>query len=81
MNILFENPENLRPVALGLNIARTLKTLYPNDWEPKRYDTLLVHKATFDGLLAGKTAPELEKGWAEDLAKFLKRRQAALLYE
>ena len=62
-------------------MATTLRKLYPDDWQTKRYDTLLVHKTTFDALTAGKTsAADLQTAWQPDLAKFLERRKAALLY-
>lgn len=70
----------VRPVRLGLEIAAALRALYPQKWETKNFDRLLVHKATYDGILAGKAVADLERGWAPDLAAFQKRRKAALLY-
>ena len=32
-------------IRVGLTIATTLRKLSPKDWDPKRYDTLLLHKA------------------------------------
>ena len=52
----------------------------PKDWDPKRYDTLLLHKATYEGLTAGKGVADLEKAWQPELEKYLVRRKAALLY-
>jgi uncharacterized protein YbbC (DUF1343 family) len=72
--------EKVRPVRLGLEVAATLRALYPKEWDTKNLDRLLVHKATYEGLVAGKAFAELERGWEPDLAAFRKRRAAALLY-
>ncbi|MEO2088793.1 MAG: exo-beta-N-acetylmuramidase NamZ domain-containing protein, partial [Gemmataceae bacterium] len=80
VDVIIDDWEKVRPVSLGMAVAATLRKLYPDDWQAKRYDTLLVHKATFDALTAGKTATELEAGWAAGLAKFAERRKAAQLY-
>jgi uncharacterized protein YbbC (DUF1343 family) len=70
----------VRPVPVGLELATALRRLHPADWDASRYDRLLVHKATYDGLLAGKSAAALEQGWQRELDRFKVRRQAALLY-
>jgi uncharacterized protein YbbC (DUF1343 family)/CubicO group peptidase (beta-lactamase class C family) len=80
VDILVTNWDKLRPVHVGMVVATTLRKLYPKDWDPKRYDTLLIHKATFDGLVAGKSAAELEAAWKTDLDQYLARRKPILLY-
>ena len=70
----------VRPVPLGLHLAAALRALYPSDWDPKNFDRLLVHKATYDALLAGKPVAELEAGWRAGLDRFRDRRRAVLLY-
>jgi uncharacterized protein YbbC (DUF1343 family) len=70
----------VRPVRLGLEVAAVLRVLYPKDWQTKNYDRLLVHKATYDGLLAGTAVADLERAWGPGLEAFRKRRAAALLY-
>ncbi len=80
VDVIVDDWEKVRPVSLGMAVAVTLRKLYPDDWQTKRYDTLLVHKVTFDALTGGKSAAELEAAWAADLAKFAERRTAALLY-
>jgi uncharacterized protein YbbC (DUF1343 family) len=69
-----------RPVRLGLELAAALRALYPQDWQTKNFDRLLVHKATYDGVLAGTPVADLERAWEPNLAAFRKRRAAALLY-
>jgi uncharacterized protein YbbC (DUF1343 family) len=68
------------PVRLGLEVAAALRALYPQKWETKNLDRLLVHKATHEGLVGGKAVADLEKSWAQELDAFRKRRAAVLLY-
>jgi uncharacterized protein YbbC (DUF1343 family) len=70
----------VRPVRLGLEVAAALRALYPKDWNPKNYDRLLVHQATYEGLLAGAAVADLERGWEPGLDAFRKRRAKFLLY-
>ncbi len=70
----------VRPVRLGLEVAAALRLLYPQKWETRNFDRLLVHKATYEGVLAGKPIADIERSWGPDLAAFQERRQAALLY-
>ncbi|HVK12917.1 MAG TPA: exo-beta-N-acetylmuramidase NamZ domain-containing protein [Gemmataceae bacterium] len=80
IDIIVDDWSAVRPVPLGLEIALALRKLYPKDWNPKNYDRLLVHKATYEGVLAGKPVAELERAWAPDLEKYKTRRQEFLLY-
>jgi uncharacterized protein YbbC (DUF1343 family) len=69
-----------RPLRTGLTLACVLRRLYPNDWKPDRYDVLLGHKATWEGVKSGKTAEQLERAWQADLARFRESRRPHLLY-
>jgi uncharacterized protein YbbC (DUF1343 family)/CubicO group peptidase (beta-lactamase class C family) len=80
IDIIADDWATVRPVPLGLEIATALRKLYPKDWDAKRYDRLLVNKATFEGVLAGKPVAELERAWAPGLEKYKSRRQEFLLY-
>ena len=57
-----------------------IRTLFPTSWETKSYDRLLIHKATYDAFLVGKSPTELERDWQPALSEFRTRRQAFLLY-
>lgn len=70
----------VQPVRLGLEVATVLRALYPDKWQTKNYDRLLVHKATYEGVLARTAPSDLERTWAADLDAFRKRRAAILLY-
>ncbi len=70
----------VRPVRLGLEIASALRSLYPQQWQLKNFDRLLVHRATYDGLLGGTAVADLERAWQPGLDAFRKHRAAFLLY-
>ncbi|MCU0705272.1 MAG: DUF1343 domain-containing protein, partial [Fimbriiglobus sp.] len=65
----------------GMHFSATLRKLYPIDWQTKRYDTLLSHKATADAVETGTPVAEVIKAWEPGLSKFAERRKACLLYE
>jgi hypothetical protein len=67
-------------VRTGLVIASALRKLYPKDWKPERFDVLLGHKATWEGVRRGADWRELEKAWEAPLQRFTELRRAYLLY-
>jgi uncharacterized protein YbbC (DUF1343 family) len=81
IDILIDDWSAVRPVPLGLTLAAALRKLYPQDWNPKNFDRLLIHRSTYDGLLAGKPVGELEAAWQPGLDAFKERRAKFLLYE
>ena len=80
VDIIASDWSAVRPVRLGLEIAAALRTLYAKEWDAKNFDRLLVHKATYDGVLGGTAVADLEKAWGPGLDAFRKRRAAVLLY-
>ena len=80
VDILIDDWATVRPVRIGLEIATALRKQHKLDWDTKRFDTLLIHKPTHDGLLAGKPVAELERAWQPGLTEFTPRRRAFLLY-
>jgi uncharacterized protein YbbC (DUF1343 family) len=80
VNIIIDDRSKLRSVTVGMHIASVLKKQYPTAWETKRYDTLLVHKPTFEGVAAGQSAKELETSWVKELDGLRTRRAKVLLY-
>jgi uncharacterized protein YbbC (DUF1343 family)/CubicO group peptidase (beta-lactamase class C family) len=81
VDVIIDDWEKVRSVTVGMHFAATLKKLYPTDWQTKRYDTLLVNKATFDAVEAGKPVADVMKAWEPGLASFAERRKKCLLYE
>ena len=80
MNVAITNQETAEPVAVGMEIAATLRKLYPLDWQVKRADRLLINKEVFDAIVAGADREELEALYQDDLEKFRDRREEFLLY-
>jgi uncharacterized protein YbbC (DUF1343 family) len=81
VQIIVDDWAKAEPLRLGLALAVTLRRTHPADWDPKRYDTLLVNKAVYDALFAGKPTDELITLWKADVAAFRERRRPFLLYD
>ncbi|HJZ90112.1 MAG TPA: exo-beta-N-acetylmuramidase NamZ domain-containing protein [Gemmataceae bacterium] len=80
VQIIVDDWNRFNPLRTGLTVAATLRDLFPDHWEMKNYDRLLVHKASYDAFKAGKPVAEIEKAWAGDLKAFRARRSPHLLY-
>jgi uncharacterized protein YbbC (DUF1343 family)/CubicO group peptidase (beta-lactamase class C family) len=80
VQLIVDDWDRFRPVRTGLMLATTLRRLYPDDWKMDRFDVLLLHKATWEGVKKGTSWTELEKAWQADLARFRERRASYLLY-
>jgi len=70
-----------RPVRTGLEIARQLRLLYPDDWKPDAYIRLLGNKEVHEAVLAGKPVDEIEAIYCPGLEEFVEKRAKFLLYE
>jgi uncharacterized protein YbbC (DUF1343 family)/CubicO group peptidase (beta-lactamase class C family) len=81
VQIFITDRAKVEPVRLGLTIIDDLRRLYPNDWDPKNLDTLLIHKSTFDRVMAGQPVSQLATEWSIDAAAFHERRRPYLLYD
>jgi uncharacterized protein YbbC (DUF1343 family) len=72
--------EALRPVAVGLALARELTDRYPADFRPAAIQNLLVNRSTMWALLRREPLQRLWR-WAEaERASFLQRRASYLIY-
>lgn len=71
----------LRPGQLGIQLAVTLRRLYPNHWSLERFDRLLINREIFQAVQNGKTAREIEASYNAALKDFRKSRRKFLLYE
>lgn len=82
VQIIVDDWAQFRPIPTGLAIAATLRKLYPEAWDPERYNVLLGHRATWEKLVNHPeiTWAELERLWQPDLARFLEVRRGYLLY-
>lgn len=81
INILITDRSKFEPLRTGFEIAAQLRRLYPQQWEARSYDRLLCNEKTFNALLAGKAADEIEEVAREGVSQFQQRRLRYLLYE
>jgi uncharacterized protein YbbC (DUF1343 family) len=80
VQIIVDDWTRFNPLRTGLTVALSLRDLFPEQWETKNYDRLLVHKATYEAFKAGTPVAELERSWAADVKAFRARRAPHLLY-
>jgi uncharacterized protein YbbC (DUF1343 family)/CubicO group peptidase (beta-lactamase class C family) len=67
-------------IPLGFTLAAALRQLYPEDWQPKRYNTLLGHATLYKALLDGESASQLLQRSEPGRKAFLAVRSRYLLY-
>ena len=80
VNIAVVDRNAIRPVAIGLQMAHTLRRLYPEKWEVDAIDRLLINKAALEALRNGADAAAIEKMMRPEFEEFLQRRVKYLLY-
>jgi uncharacterized protein YbbC (DUF1343 family)/CubicO group peptidase (beta-lactamase class C family) len=80
INILLTDRESLDAPEMGAEIASTLHALYPNDYQVKDLDRLMVNKASFEGLTAGNDPRRIAEDWQDEIDKFMKMRVKYLIY-
>ena len=81
VRFVITNREKFRPLDLGIGLMRAIHDQYPETFNlAEKGDVLLRHHATLDGAIAGKSREAIREGWQPELDRFLKRREAFLLY-
>jgi uncharacterized protein YbbC (DUF1343 family) len=81
VNITVVDRNAIRPVAMGLQIAHTLRRLYPEKWELDAMDRLLINKDSLEAIRDGADAATIEKIAEPGFEKFLERRAKYLFYD
>ncbi len=72
--------EALRPIELGLHIARILHRDHPESFDLKLVNRLLKHEGIVQALQEQQSIVAIKESWQPDLDAFKKRRAAFLLY-
>jgi uncharacterized protein YbbC (DUF1343 family)/CubicO group peptidase (beta-lactamase class C family) len=72
--------EALHSVSLGIEIATTLRDLYPVDWDRKNLGSLIANGNVVERIERGESAPRIIASWQRELEEFRKRRLKYLLY-
>ncbi len=70
----------VRPVRLGIAIARILHQRHGAQYQLDKVNTLLFHPPTLQAIRDGKALDEITALWASDEAAFRGRCEAVLLY-
>jgi uncharacterized protein YbbC (DUF1343 family)/CubicO group peptidase (beta-lactamase class C family) len=80
VRIFVTDREAIRPVTVGLALARELRDRYTTEFRAEAIQNLLVNRAAIWALLRGQPLFRLLELAQADLADFLLRRQRHLLY-
>ncbi|HNV70505.1 MAG TPA: DUF1343 domain-containing protein [Candidatus Ozemobacteraceae bacterium] len=86
IELVIDDPLGYDPVLTGIAILQALWEIAPDRIPLKNpavaagLDTLLGSSKIREALLRGQPAREIQAGWQEDLARFMRERQAFLLY-
>lgn len=78
--IMLTNRDDCKVVDVGIQIACTLRRLYPSDFNPEKIKHLLLHPRTLEAIKSVKPLPEIQAGWEKELQEFQKVRAKYLLY-
>ncbi|MBN1851570.1 MAG: DUF1343 domain-containing protein [Pirellulales bacterium] len=80
INVIVINRDHFQSVRTGLEIARHLVQMFPNDWNPESYPRLLGNQTAYQTLLAGKSVEDIEAAFKGGFDAFKHRRAKYLLY-
>ena len=80
VRVHLSNRETYRAVDIGLCVARYLAKHHAEACDYSKFQTLLLHKATLDGVKRGDGVKALRRAWQPELQAFAKRRRQHLLY-
>jgi uncharacterized protein YbbC (DUF1343 family)/CubicO group peptidase (beta-lactamase class C family) len=80
VRLLVTDREAIRPVTVGLSVARVLRERYRDQFKPEPIQNLLVNRSTMWAFLRGEPLPRV-MAWAEMArTSFLNRRASYLIY-
>ena len=80
VNVVVTYRDGMDAAELGIEIASTLMTLYPDQFKSTGLNTLIRNKATIDALQAGEDPRRIANEWQDALDNFEKIRAKYLLY-
>lgn len=80
VNIVVTDRNTLDAPELGVEIASALHSLYPQQFEIKNLDGLMLNKATMDAISAGQDPRRVWMDWVEAIERFKTIRAKYLLY-
>jgi uncharacterized protein YbbC (DUF1343 family)/CubicO group peptidase (beta-lactamase class C family) len=80
VQIQITDRSQFEPVALGIDMAVTLRALYPDQWKPEGFLKMLADNSAYRALLRGSSAAAIQRLWQDELAEFRTLRERYLLY-
>lgn len=81
INIIVTDRAGFEPLRTGVEIARQLRLLFPNDWKLQGYDRLLGNAETLKAVEESKSLDEIDAINQRRLQEFLRRRARFLMYD
>lgn len=81
VNFHITDRDRFDPLRTGMELARSLRALYPNDWQTKSLNRLLSSKRTLEMILEEEPTDAIVAAWQQELHDFLARRRKFLRYE
>jgi len=81
VRVVVTDRETVRPVTVGLAIAKTLRSRHRDQFRPEAIQNLLVNRATMWAFLRNESLDRLV-AWTEmERSNFLNRRASYLIYK
>jgi uncharacterized protein YbbC (DUF1343 family) len=80
VQIIITEWDRVEPVRIGMTMIEALRLHFP-EWNTKNLDRLLVHRPTYDAVVAGRQVTHLPAEWSIQAGAFHRRRQPFLLYD
>jgi uncharacterized protein YbbC (DUF1343 family) len=80
VNIIVTDRNALDSPELGIEIASALHSLYPDQFETKNLDRLMLNAATMNSINAGKDPRQVWMDWGDEIEQFKTVRAKYLLY-
>lgn len=81
VNLIVTSRAVFEPVSTGLQVACSLRKLYPDDWDTSSLNRLLADDAVCEAIRSGRSLAELRPMWKLELDEFRDRRRQFLLYK
>lgn len=78
--VLITDRSRVDPIRLGIQLAVSLRTLYPDTWKPSGLRKMIADEATYQAIVDGKSTDEIMSVWKDELDKYRQRREKYLLY-
>lgn len=80
LSLILTDRDRCPIVETGIEIARTLRGSYPDQFDLEKYNRLLLDQTTLAAIRDGRPRESIVSSWTKDLFDFRQRRAQYLLY-